>query len=87
MVVEDGERRELVLLLRRLSVELDAVNQRFADEHGLGRTDVPFSMIASLNDAAGLDDYRRAFDVGWSAAEVHTWLGAHSSTPVPQPLA
>lgn len=30
---------------------------------------------------------RRAFDVGWSAAEVHTWLAAHSSTPVPQPLA
>ena len=30
---------------------------------------------------------RRAFDVGWSAVEVHDWLGRHSSTPVPQPLA
>ena len=30
---------------------------------------------------------RRAFDVGWSAAEVHAWLDEHSSTPVPQPLA
>lgn len=29
---------------------------------------------------------RRAFDVGWSAVEVHTWLAEHSSTPVPQPL-
>jgi hypothetical protein len=30
---------------------------------------------------------RRAFDVGWSAAEVHAWLDEHSTTPVPQPLA
>ncbi len=30
---------------------------------------------------------RRAFDSGWSAAEVHSWLGRHSATPVPQPLA
>ncbi len=30
---------------------------------------------------------RRAFDLGWSAAEVHAWLGQHSATPVPQPLA
>ena len=30
---------------------------------------------------------RRAFDVGWSAAEVHGWLAEHSLTPVPQPLA
>jgi hypothetical protein len=30
---------------------------------------------------------RRAFDVGWSAAEVHGWLAEHSSTRVPQPLA
>ena len=30
---------------------------------------------------------RRAFDVGWSAAEVHGWLAEHSVTPVPQPLA
>jgi DNA-binding MarR family transcriptional regulator len=36
----DGERAEVGLLLRRLSIELDAVGQRFADLHGLGRTDV-----------------------------------------------
>ena len=30
---------------------------------------------------------RRAFDVGWSAGEVHDWLAEHSVTPVPQPLA
>lgn len=30
---------------------------------------------------------RRAFDAGWSAAEVHSWLGRHGATPVPQPLA
>jgi DNA-binding MarR family transcriptional regulator len=36
----DAERIEVGLLLRRLSVELDAVGQRFADLHGLGRTDV-----------------------------------------------
>jgi DNA-binding MarR family transcriptional regulator len=33
-------RQEVALLLRRLTVELDAVGQRFAHEHGLGRTDV-----------------------------------------------
>ena len=30
---------------------------------------------------------RRAFDAGWSAAEVHSWLAQHSATAVPQPLA
>lgn len=30
---------------------------------------------------------RRAFDAGWSAAEIHRWLAQHSTTPVPQPLA
>jgi hypothetical protein len=29
---------------------------------------------------------RRAFDSGWSAAEVHDFIGAASRTPVPQPL-
>src|SRR3954452_17017654 len=33
-------RQELALLLRRLNVELDAVGQRFAEVHGLNRTDV-----------------------------------------------
>jgi DNA-binding MarR family transcriptional regulator len=36
----DGDRVELALLLRRLTVELDAVGERFAKPHGLGRTDV-----------------------------------------------
>ena len=30
---------------------------------------------------------RRAYDRGWSAAEVHDWLGRHSATAVPQALA
>jgi Helicase conserved C-terminal domain len=30
---------------------------------------------------------RRAYDRGWSAPEVHEWLGRHSATGVPQPLA
>ena len=30
---------------------------------------------------------RRAYDRGWSAAEVHDWLARHSATPVPQALA
>ena len=29
---------------------------------------------------------RRALDVGWSAAEMHEFLGTVSRTPVPQPL-
>jgi hypothetical protein len=29
---------------------------------------------------------RRAFDLGWSAAEVQHWLERHSTTEVPQPL-
>ncbi|WP_448641992.1 MarR family winged helix-turn-helix transcriptional regulator [Geodermatophilus sp. URMC 63] len=40
MARNDAERVEVGLLLRRLSVELDAVGQRFAELHGLGRTDV-----------------------------------------------
>ncbi|NEM05801.1 MarR family transcriptional regulator [Geodermatophilus normandii] len=40
MVRNDGGRVELALLLRRLTVELDAVGERFAKPHGLGRTDV-----------------------------------------------
>ena len=36
----DEKRAQLALMLRRLTVELDAVGQRFAGLHGLGRTDV-----------------------------------------------
>jgi DNA-binding MarR family transcriptional regulator len=38
--MEEESRREIGLLLRRLAVELDAVGDRFAVLHGLGRTDV-----------------------------------------------
>ena len=50
MARNDGERAEVALLLRRLSVELDAVGQRFADLHGLGRTDV--RALVAVMDAA-----------------------------------
>ncbi|MCA0144966.1 MarR family winged helix-turn-helix transcriptional regulator [Blastococcus sp. LR1] len=42
--------RELALLLRRLNVELDAVTTRFADLHGLNRTDV--RALVAVMDAA-----------------------------------
>lgn len=29
---------------------------------------------------------RRAYDLGWSARDVHEWLARHSVTPIPQPL-
>src|SRR3954462_4271226 len=44
------ERQEVALLLRRLNVELDAVGQRFADVHGLNRTDV--RALVAIMDAA-----------------------------------
>src|SRR5215207_4087056 len=47
----DGrERQELALLLRRLTVELDAVGRRFAETHGLNRTDV--RALVAIMDAA-----------------------------------
>ncbi|WP_346621136.1 MarR family transcriptional regulator [Blastococcus montanus] len=46
----DPARLELALLLRRLTVELDAVGQRFADRHRLGRTDV--RALVAVMDAA-----------------------------------
>jgi DNA-binding MarR family transcriptional regulator len=47
-----GERGELALLLRRLTVELDAVGQRFATVHGLNRTDVR-ALVAIMDAARG----------------------------------
>ena len=47
---QEDMRTELGLLMRRLSVELDAVGQRFADRHGLGRTDV--RALVAIMDAA-----------------------------------
>ena len=46
----DADRQEIPLLLRRLNVELDAVGQRFADVHGLNRTDV--RALVAIMDAA-----------------------------------
>ena len=46
------DRRELALLLRRLTVELDAVGQRFAELHGLNRTDVR-ALVAIMDAARG----------------------------------
>ncbi len=43
-------RQEVALLLRRLNVELDAVGQRFAEIHGLNRTDV--RALVAIMDAA-----------------------------------
>jgi DNA-binding MarR family transcriptional regulator len=49
-VAGDGDRLEIGLLLRRLNVELDAVGQRFAELHGLNRTDV--RALVAIMDAA-----------------------------------
>ncbi|MGY1644028.1 MarR family transcriptional regulator [Geodermatophilus sp. SYSU D00703] len=43
-------RQEVALLLRRLTVELDAVGQRFAAVHALNRTDV--RALVAIMDAA-----------------------------------
>ena len=48
--MEADPRQELALLLRRLTVELDAVGQRFAEQHGLNRTDV--RALVAIMDAA-----------------------------------
>jgi len=45
-----GLRNEVIALVRRLSVELDAMGSRFAEMHGLGRTDV--RAIVAIMDAA-----------------------------------
>jgi DNA-binding MarR family transcriptional regulator len=55
-------RRELALLLRRLTVELDAVGQRFAGLHGLGRTDV--RALVAVMDAARRGDAVTAGSLG-----------------------
>ncbi len=50
MPEDPAARQEVALLLRRLTVELDAVGQRFAALHGLGRTDV--RALVAIMDAA-----------------------------------
>jgi DNA-binding MarR family transcriptional regulator len=49
-VTDPAERHEIALLLRRLTVELDAVGSRFASVHGLNRTDV--RALVAIMDAA-----------------------------------
>lgn len=51
------------------------------------------SLLADVESRGGATVYRftassvrRAFDSGWSAAEVHAFIAASSRTPVPQPL-
>ncbi|WP_409330104.1 MarR family winged helix-turn-helix transcriptional regulator [Trujillonella humicola] len=65
--MEDGTaaRREVALLLRRLTVELDAVSQRFAAAHGLNRTDV--RALVAIMDAAR---HGRALTAGGLGAAV-----------------
>ena len=48
----DDVRHDIGLLLRRLTVEVDAVGERFADLHGLGRTDVR-ALVAIMDAARG----------------------------------
>lgn len=51
-MADEEERVEIGLLLRRLSIELDAVGARFAELHGLGRTDVR-ALVAIMDAARG----------------------------------
>ncbi|MGY1618714.1 MarR family winged helix-turn-helix transcriptional regulator [Geodermatophilus sp. SYSU D00691] len=48
--MDAAARQEISLMLRRLTVELDAVGQRFAGLHGLNRTDV--RALVAIMDAA-----------------------------------
>ena len=50
--MDDELRREIGLLIRRLTIEVDAVGARFADLHGLGRTDVR-ALVAIMDAARG----------------------------------
>ncbi len=50
-------------------------------------------LVADVESRGGATVYRftaesvrRAFDAGWAATEIHTFLGSVSRTPVPQPL-
>ena len=55
-------RRDVALLLRRLNVELDAVGRRFAQMHGLNRTDV--RALVAIMDAARRGDALTAGRLG-----------------------
>jgi DNA-binding MarR family transcriptional regulator len=62
-------RQEIALLLRRLTVELDAVGQRFAVRHGLNRTDV--RALVAIMDAARRGEALTAGALG-SAVELRS---------------
>lgn len=62
-------RQEIPLLLRRLTVELDAVGQRFAIRHGLNRTDV--RALVAIMDAARRGESLTAGALG-SAVELRS---------------
>jgi len=64
--VEVDPRQELALLLRRLTVELDAVGQRFAEQHGLNRTDV--RALVAIMDAARRGEALTAGGLGAAVA-------------------
>jgi DNA-binding MarR family transcriptional regulator len=64
--VEGDPRQELALLLRRLTVELDAVGQRFAQAHGLNRTDV--RALVAIMDAARRGEALTAGGLGAAVA-------------------
>ena len=64
--MEGDPRQELALLLRRLTVELDAVGQRFAQEHGLNRTDV--RALVAIMDAARRGEALTAGGLGAAVA-------------------
>ncbi len=68
-MADAGERQELALLLRRLTVELDAVGQRFAELHGLNRTDV--RALVAVMDAARRGESLSAGGLG-SAVELRS---------------
>ena len=59
-------------------------------DSGTART---LHLLADIESRGGATVYRfspqsvrRALDAGWSVAEIHEFLGAVSSTPIPQPL-
>ena len=72
------DRAELALLLRRLTVELDAVGDRFATEHGLGRTDV--RALVAIMDAARSGRAMTAGALG-EAVELQLGVGDRAGRP------
>ena len=93
---EDGARAALAPLLPQpvdhvlIQADLTAVAPGPL-ESSLARR---LALLADIESRGGATVYRftpgsvrRALDVGWSAAEIHEFIGSVSRTPVPQPLA